>query len=636
MRFNNTRLIRARYPNANAEVDGFLPPAVFRAKWTPQQTPRAPRIQIDLPPSQLLRNNTVSMFQTFTAGVGGTCDRFQPSAGYWCSEHVQGGGSVIYFAPIAMQAGPDVLPHLPYADPKGAIVQTWRPGHWASWMFEVTDTQQLEAGVLNFSLYGGFQGSRGEDQGEDTYIENVFEELDWPGEYFYNESTQILYLFFNATAGTPPPTNGLVVTHTKHLFNITGTMASPVTDVSILGIGLRDTAYTYMDPHGIPSGGDWTLERSAVVFLEGTERINVTGCVFERVDGNAILLSAYNRNATIAKNEFVWIGATAVALWGNTDGGDQRLPEGYGFDGSNGNQPRHNYIAFNLCHELGVWEKQSSCYTQFKSSENIVYGNIMYNGPRAHINFNDGFRGGALVAKNLVFNSCRESSDHGPFNSWDRDPYLADNPDTGTVTTIKAMDEIAHNFILANYHSLGAIDNDDGSSYYNTHDNFFVYGDGGLKNDFEGHDNWWSYNVIVLGNGLALHNGYSGTVGTPGRSPYILSGHVQKLLNNHILILNSPTDSWTYAMPICSGTGKSLMANNTLIVSNASKISVCSMSLVAWQQQGNDPGTVAKPYSPNQADETIAKARQVLWSDDHFVNRRVVANMYAGAHRLKI
>ena len=40
----------------------------------------------------------------------------------------------------------------------------------------------------------------------------------------------------------------------------------------------------------------------------------------------------------------------------------------------------------------------------------------MYNGPRAHINFNDGFRGGARVKSNLMFNSCRESGDHGPFN----------------------------------------------------------------------------------------------------------------------------------------------------------------------------------------------------------------------------
>lgn len=45
-------------------------------------------------------------------------------------------------------------------------------------------------------------------------------------------------------------------------------------DVQLTGLGLRDTAYTYMDPHGIPSGGDWTLERSAVVFAQGLPHLS--------------------------------------------------------------------------------------------------------------------------------------------------------------------------------------------------------------------------------------------------------------------------------------------------------------------------------------------------------------------------
>lgn len=378
------RLTRARFPNGFPETKGFMPPAVFRAAWTPQQLPRAPATQIDLPPSALDRNTSVSSFQTFTAGIGGTCDRFQPNAGYWCSTHVQGGGSVIYYVPIAMQADQGTLPNTPYKNPAGAIVQTWRPGHWASWMYEVgSATFDAASGTTNFTFSaGGFQGSRGEDSGEDTYIENVFEELDAPSEWFFDGTT--LYLFYNATPGTPPPSDGSIhftPPGNKHLFNITGTQANPVRDVSIIGLGLRDTAYTYMDPHGIPSGGDWTLERSAVVFLEGTERVRLSGCVFERVDGNAVLLSAYNRNASITMNEFSWIGATAVALWGNTEstpGADSALPEGYGADGTAGNQPRHTVVAYNLCRELGVWEKQSSCYTQFKSAQNHVYRNIFF------------------------------------------------------------------------------------------------------------------------------------------------------------------------------------------------------------------------------------------------------------------
>jgi len=391
---DGSRLTRARFPNGYPETKGFMPPSVIRAtSWTPQQAPRAPASQIDLDKTIVNRNTSVSSFQTFTAGIGGTCERFQPPAGYWCSEHVQGGGSVIYYVPIAMQADTSVLPHLPYKNPKGGIIQTWRPGHWASWMYEIDD-YSFDGKVANFSVpFGGFQGSRGENSGEDTYIENVFEELDYPSEWFFDANTSTLYLWYNATGGTPPPLD-LVMTSSsyKHIFNITGTQANPVRDVSIIGIGFRDTAYTYMDPHGFPSGGDWTLERSAVVFIEGTVGTNVSGCIFERIDGNAVLLSAFNRNVSITYNEFAWIGSTAVALWGNTESsgpgnGDAALPEGYGADGTAGNQPRFSLIAYNLCHELGIWEKQSSCYTQFKSAQNTLWRNIMYNGPRAHINF---------------------------------------------------------------------------------------------------------------------------------------------------------------------------------------------------------------------------------------------------------
>jgi len=152
------------------------------------------------------------------------------------------------------------------------------------------------------------------------------------------------------------------------------------------------------------------------VFVEGSERFTLSGSVFERVDGNAVLLSAYNRDARIEDNEFAWLGACAVALWGNTDGGDARLPYGLGQDGTSGDQPRGTVVARNYVHDYGVWNKQSSAYTQFKSSETHMYGNVFTNGPRAHINFNDGFRGGAVVESNLLLNSCRESSDHGPFN----------------------------------------------------------------------------------------------------------------------------------------------------------------------------------------------------------------------------
>ena len=135
--------------------------------------------------------------------------------------------------------------------------------------------------------------------------------------------------------------------------------SGPVTGVSLIGLEFRDAAPTYLEPHGMPSGGDWALQRTAAVFVQGTEGLLVSSCKFVRLDGNGLMLSSYNRNASITKSEFAWTGTTAIALWGDTEGQDG-APEGMGWDGRAGNQPRGTLISQNLIHELGIWEKQSS------------------------------------------------------------------------------------------------------------------------------------------------------------------------------------------------------------------------------------------------------------------------------------
>merc|ERR1712190_517932 len=123
--------------------------------------------------------------------------------------------------------------------------------------------------------------------------------------------------------------------------------------------------------------------------------------------------------------------------------------------------------------------------------------------PRAAINKNDGFGGESVIEHNLVFSTCRESGDHGPFNSWDRQPYLT-SVRTGEPSMIMAWREIHHNFFIDNYSPQENVDNDDGSAYYKTHHNFLVYGSNGLKSDFGGHDNHHFQNVYAYA-GKAMH-----------------------------------------------------------------------------------------------------------------------------------
>ena len=49
---------------------------------------------------------------------------------------------------------------------------------------------------------------------------------------------------------------------------------------------------------------------------------------------------------------------------------------------------------------------------------NVFLRLILVSRPRAGINANDGFGGGDDISHNLVFSSCRESGDHGPFNRY--------------------------------------------------------------------------------------------------------------------------------------------------------------------------------------------------------------------------
>lgn len=53
------------------------------------------------------------------------------------------------------------------------------------------------------------------------------------------------------------------------------------------GVQLKNLAFsaaapTYMMPHGVPSAGDWALDRYSAVFLQGTQKTLIDGCTWTR------------------------------------------------------------------------------------------------------------------------------------------------------------------------------------------------------------------------------------------------------------------------------------------------------------------------------------------------------------------
>jgi len=526
-------MIRAKYPNGNMEESGnwlqgagaSMGGGEYVKGWVTDKTDWVPPYARDHG-EDIIANNTdwpsvewpaYQGSQTgegdkgdFHIGVGGYCqtdlqDPIVGPTGYWCAIAPPRGQC---WDPATNKGRGCTQTHMRpdgvvwaraanYSDPSTANVLSWRGGgRWFSQMWKVESYTAANT-TLMFDPTTGGQGGEGMTSASEWWIENVLEECDDANEFFFDEKTKKLYFNFNNTK--PTGKEDWVATKTRVMFNISGTMAAPVKDVTIRGLTMRDARLTYLDPHGMPSGGDWGLQRSGVVLLQGTERVVVDANQFTRNDGNGVFLSMYNRNTTISNNDVSWNGDTVFAAWGVTgkcinEKCDRKLDWPVGPDGRNGEQPRGTEVIGNLVREIGIWQKQSSMWFQAVTAETHVKGNVHFNGPRAGLNFNDGFGGGDIIENNLITNCVRESGDHGPYNSWDRIPYIT-TIRTGKPSVIPQWREIRHNFIISVYSSQEAIDTDDGSAYYKTYENFFVYAANGLKSDFAGHSNRHYRNV---------------------------------------------------------------------------------------------------------------------------------------------
>jgi hypothetical protein len=109
------------------------------------------------------------------------------------------------------------------------------------------------ASTLKFGK-GGYQGCRG-GNGSDWYLENVLELLDSANEHYYDAPTRTLYYQPNSTTGGPPASFTASAPQLMTLLMVNQTQQQPLKGLTIKGIGFRDTAPTYLEPHAVPSGG---------------------------------------------------------------------------------------------------------------------------------------------------------------------------------------------------------------------------------------------------------------------------------------------------------------------------------------------------------------------------------------------
>jgi hypothetical protein len=283
------------------------------------------------------------------------------------------------------------------------------------------------------------------------------------------------------------------------LISVSGSsIEDSVNNVLIKGLILTQTSNTYMRDYTVPSGGDWSVHRGGTIYLINTNNITITQNLLIELGSNGVALIDYNDATSITLNEFVWLGDSGIILVGSTNGMD-------GF--SVPSQPAHTLIQSNVIHETGVYIKQSAPVLVAVSRSVTIIGNLIFNIPRAGVNINDGFYGNHTLSWNVMFNTVRETNDHGPINTWDRQPYLTDAVQPGVPSLWQHVSYIHHNTLFNNYRSTWSIDHDDGSCFYEDSYNFLVYS---AKKNYLGHSKRDHHEIHVYpdtryGNGACIH-----------------------------------------------------------------------------------------------------------------------------------
>lgn len=193
------------------------------------------------------------------------------------------------------------------------------------------------------------------------YVENAIELVDSPGEWFVDTDTSTLYFYANDT--NP---GSIVAPILETLIELSGSMSEPITNITLSGLTLQHSTSTFLSRYEVPSGGDWSTHRGAMLYVEGAEGVIIEDCLFDGPGGNGLILSNYVRDTNIRRNEFVRSGDSAIVSLGTVQEND----------GTDGNQPRGVIIEENLAHEIGIWGKQCGFYYHGLSAE--VHSYLQY------------------------------------------------------------------------------------------------------------------------------------------------------------------------------------------------------------------------------------------------------------------
>lgn len=403
-----------------------------------------------------------------------------------------------------------------WSNPAGGYIRALHDREWGSNSYIIDG--KTENDELLYHWVG--DNNRGcEMHSVKRMVENIFEELDAPKEWYYNATTGQLFYWPDPDVNLSTATYEIVTT--EEFFRLVGSDAAPIKNITFENIHFMRTHRTlFTRPYERPLRGDWGMVRAGAIFLENTENITVKDSKFTDIGGNAIMMSAYNSKNNILHNDFCHIGATGVLMMGllsavrdpsTYDNNQHKTTISDFTPGPKTNEyPRDIMVADNYFYNIGTFEKQTAAVCMSISSKVTVARNTVHHTSRAGINIHDGTFGGHIIENNDLFDCVTETADHGPINCWGRDRYWSVpqhdamgyyGKEKRPFALLDAVDTsiIRGNRVSANY-AFG-IDIDDGASNYDIYNNLCIGVGIKLRDGFDRR----VHNNILVGSGFEIH-----------------------------------------------------------------------------------------------------------------------------------
>ncbi len=393
-----------------------------------------------------------------------------------------------------------------WKSPRGAYIHAMHLHNWGGFSYEVTGKDENG----NLTYIGGWQNNRQMGMHSDfKYIENVREEMTEPGEWYFDKEKGRAYVI---------PKDGHSLDSAEICVNSSFFVFKNCKGVSLESIKFRRAKRTFMLTNEPLLRSDWTIYRGGAIYFTNSSDCSVSECSLFDIGTNGVFVDGKNSNITVCKCHFKDLGASGVCFVGKPSAVRSPLFEATMCQSfleidkkrgpKNSEYPKHCTVNDCLIERVGTVEKQATGVEISISYGISVINTSIYDASRAGINISEGTFGGHLIDGCDIFDTVKETGDHGSFNSWGRDRYwhLYDL-DENEIHKYALLDSLGKTVIRNNRFRCDRgwdIDLDDGSSNYEIHNNLCLNGGIKLREGFQRH----VHHNITVNNSVHLHVWY--------------------------------------------------------------------------------------------------------------------------------